>query len=289
MHHGRNGWRDLGPLLPDGLTPGSREWAGSAVIDAGHRRLTLHYTAAGERGEAVPSFGQRLVETSATIAVDGDRIALGDWALPIDSVRPDGATYMRDMSGGAAIGTIKAFRDPAYFRDPATGAEHLLFAASLAASSSPWNGAVGLATRGPEGRWALQPPLAHADGVNNEMERPHLVLHDGRRHLFWSTQRRTFATGGPSGPNGLYGAVANRLSGPWRPLNGTGLVLANPSSAPFQAYSWQVLADLSVWSFVDLAGIDRPPANAAEARAHFGGCPAPVLRLRIEGDTTRLA
>ena len=193
------------------------------------------------------------------------------------------------MEGGGGIGTIKAFRDPAFFRDPADGRDYLLFAASLARSTSPWNGAVGIACRSNDGAWALLPPLVDANDLNNELERPHIVVRDGSYYLFWSTQRKVFADGGPSGPNGLYGMVADRLAGPWRPINGTGLVLANPPKAPYQAFSWLVLADLRVLSFVDLIGLDRPPHDAAEARAHFGGTPAPIVSLHLNGDRASLA
>lgn len=285
MHKRGDDWADLGPLLPDGFAPGSREWAGSAIIDQDHRNLTLYFTAAGVRGEAEPSFDQRLFETRASLA-PGPR--LSGWSEPVESIARDGRIYQSDLVGGGAIGTIKAFRDPAYFRDAADGSEHLVFAASLAGSASPWNGAVGHAAR-LDGRWTLQPPLIAADGVNNELERPHLVAAAGLYYLFWSTQAKVFASGGPTGPNGLYGMVADRFAGPYRPINGSGLVFANPSAAPFQAYSWLVLDDLRVLGFADNVGLNRLPAGPAEARAHFGGTPAPELQLRLQGDRAWLA
>lgn len=284
MHQVGDDWRDLGWLLPDGLAPGSREWAGSAVVDPGHCRLTLFFTAAGQRGETAVGFDQRLFETSA----DLDGFAVGKWSQPRELVVADGVRYVRDMIGGGAIGTIKAFRDPAWFRDPADGREYVLFAGSLAQSSSRWNGAIGSARRH-GGQWKLRPPLIAADGVNNELERPHVIVHDHRYYCFWSTQAKVFADGGPVGPNGLYGMAADHFAGPWRPLNGTGLVLANPAAQPLQAYSWLVLDDLSVISFADLPGLDRPPADTGVARRHFGGTPAPVLQLELDGDRSRLA
>lgn len=287
MHRLAAGWTDCGLLLPDGLAPGSREWAGSAVIDAAHQWLTLYFTAAGARGEAETSFDQRLFETQARLTLD-PHPRFVDWTTPIESVARDGAIYQSELSGGGAIGTIKAFRDPAWFRDPADGRAHLLFTASLAQSACPWNGAIGRAERVGE-KWVLQEPLISADGLNNELERPHLIARDDLYYLFWSTQAKVFAPAGPVGPTGLYGMVADRIEGPWRPLNGSGLVVANPASAPFQAYSWLVLADLRVLSFADQLGLDRLPASVAEARAHFGGTPAPELRLALRGDRAWLA
>lgn len=283
MHQVGHDWRDLGPLLGEGFSPGSREWSGSAIISA-QNEVTLYYTVAGRRGEAEVSFEQRLFETRASLKVNGDAISFGPWSQPREMLSPDGVHYMRDMAGGGGVGTIKAFRDPAYFRDPADGIDYILFAASLARSNSAWNGAVGLARRSENNQWRALPPLVEADGLNNELERPHVIVHGGRYYLFWSTQQKVFASNGPAGPTGLYGMVADRLSGPWLPINGSGLVFANPADAPFQAYSWLVLPDLRVQSFADQVGLATPPQNGSEARAHFGGSPAPELRLALSGD-----
>lgn len=287
MHDTAEGWRDLGNLLPESLSPGSRLWSGSAIVDDDGKSVTLYFTAAGRRSERALSFDQRLFETRATITIEAGRVALGSWETPVESVVADGEIYARDMAGGGAIGTIKAFRDPAWFQDPADGAEYLLFAGSIADSVSPWNGAVGVA-RKVEQRWQLELPLISADGVNNELERPHMLCHGGQYHCFWSTQRKVFAADGPIGPTGLYGMVADRFAGPWRPLNGTGLVFANPSDAPIQAFSWLVLADLSVLSFIDRPGLSAEPDSVSVARRHFGGTPAPHLQLVLDQDRAML-
>ena len=268
--HDGAGWSDLGDALPDGLSPGSREWSGSAILDG--NRLTLFFTAAGRRGEAGISYEQRLFAVTARLD-DGHR--LSDWSVPVEAVRSDGIVYHPAQQDDGVVGTIKAFRDPAYFRDPADGAEYLLFTGSLAASPSAFNGAIGLAQR-VGGAWTLLPPLLHADTVNNELERPHVVVHKGHYYLFWSTQASVFAPG-ITAPTGLYGMVAERLLGPYVPLNGSGLVLANPAAAPSQSYSWLVLADLRVASFIDLLDDGA-----------FGGVPGPMRHLVLDGATTQL-
>jgi len=183
-------------------------------------------------------------------------------------------------------GTIKAFRDPAYFRDPVSGSHYVFFAGSLAGSRSAFNGVVGAAVAGgdPVDDWRILPPLLSADGLNNELERPHVVHHGGAYYLFWSTQVHVFDPAGPTGPTGLYGMVSDRLDGGWEPLNRTGLVFANPPQAPAQAYSWLVLPDLSVTSFVD----DWGPIDGARGR-RFGATFAPDLRLRLDGAAAMLA
>jgi levansucrase len=264
-------WHDRGALLPPQLSPGSREWAGSARLD-NSGRLLLYMTAAGHSGEETISFNQRLFALSAQLQA-GDTVAtLSDWRGPEPIVVPDGDVYVADLEGGGAVGTIKAFRDPSWFTDPATGGLGITFAASLGRSEHECNAAVGLAVHRGD-HWELQAPIATGDGISNEMERPHIVAHAGRIYLFWSVLGKVFAPG-HNWPTGLYGAVADSLEGPWRLLNGDGLVVCNPGTAPAQAYSWVVNSDLSVWSFADMIG--APPA--------FAGCPAPIFRLHLVDD-----
>lgn len=276
-------WVDLGPVLPDQPVPYEREWAGSAMTN-GHR-VTLFFTAAGV-SDRPGGFQQSLYQCEASIGADG--LPVG-WTAPAPSLRAGGPCYQPADAHHGEPGRIKAFRDPAWFRDPADGNAYLVFTGSLAGSASDYNGAVGIARQTPHG-WQPMPPLIHADGVNNELERAHVVVHQGRYYAFWATQRGTFAPELRHAPNGLYGMVSDSLFGDYRPLNKTGLVLANPVEEPFQTYSWFVSADLTVSSFIDFWGLHGGPVpEGAAAAAHFGGVPAPLLRLAIEGDRCQLA
>ena len=265
------GWVDHGAVLPAMPVPYEREWAGTALLDDGV--VTLFFTAAGSAARA-GGYQQELWATHAPLGEDGWPAG---WSQPAPLVTGYGPHYMPADAHEGAPGTIKAFRDPAYFRDPADGAEYLAFTASLAGSASAFNGAFGLARKGPS-RWALTPPCLHAEGVNNELERAHLVFHGEHYYAFWSTQTATFADGLRHAPGGLYGMVADSMAGPWRPLNGTGLVLANPADRPQQTYSWYVDADLTVCSFVDVL----PDGS-------FGGVPARLLQLALDGEHAGLA
>ncbi len=197
-------WRDCGYLLPDELNPGSREWAGSTLYDAASGRVTLFYTVTGRRGDSGRSFEQRLFQTSGKLERAGDTIRVTGWSEPVESVAADGRTYVIVNQTVGEPGFIKGFRDPFHFRDPADGADYLLFTASDPASTSSFNGVVGLARAAGPGfsGWTLLPPLVSAAGVNNEMERPVLRVHGGRYYLFWSTQRRTFDPAGRLVPTG---------------------------------------------------------------------------------------
>jgi levansucrase len=279
--HGR--WRHLGPVMPDGFSPGSREWSGSALLGPDRKVLTLFFTAAGRRHEGQPTFEQRLFTAEATLEGSTANRSFAAWRGLREIVDRDPSCYMASDAGTGEVGTIKAFRDPAYFRDPSDGQRYLFFAGSRAGAASDFNGVIGVIQAQRAG-WYLLPPLIDATDVNNELERPHVVAHDGAYYLFWSTQSSVFAPSQAGAPTGLYGMVAASLDGEWEPLNGTGLVFGNPPSAPRQAYSWLVLPDLSVISFIDDWG--RGAAETGPRR--FGATFAPELRLRLSGASATL-
>lgn len=283
---GADGWRDHGNAFPDGLTPGSREWAGCAVLMDDGVTVQHFFTAAGRRGEESQSFEQRLFVSEGRLDAEGP----GQWQIPRELVVADGIRYVLDRQDTGAPGLIKGFRDPAWLRDPATGMAHLLFTGSAAWSNDAFNGNIGIVTL-QGGEWQLGNPLVEAIGVNNELERPHVLVRDGRYYLFWSTQSHTFAPSAVAGPNGLYGMVADCIEGPWRPINGSGLVAANPDSEPKQSYSWWVTGEAEVWSFVDYWGMEgRNTADHPELlRSNFGGTAAPRFNLNFEGDRVTVA
>jgi len=287
LSRGAEGWRDHGNALPDGLTPGSREWAGSAVLHEDGRTVTLFYTVAGRPDETALTFEQRLFAVVGELGAEGPAA----WGRPAELFAADGTRYaLANDAVERGPGTLKAFRDPFFFRDPVTAEAHLVFTASAGWTADSHNGMVGLATLTPAG-WVLEDPLVEAVGVNNELERAQAHYRAGRYYLFWSTQTHTFAPAAPQGPNGLYGMVAESLRGPWRPLNGSGLVAANPAGEAAQSYSWIVTGEDEVWSFVDYWGMaGRKPADHPHlVRSHFGGTAAPVFRLVFDDDRVTLA
>lgn len=285
------GWSDGGFLLPEALNPGSREWAGSTIYDATTGRVTLFFTATGRRDDDSKSFEQRLFQTHGILRRDGARLSVTDWSPATQSVAADGVHYMVVDQSTGEPGFIKGFRDPFYFSDPEDGREYLLFTASDPQSTSAFNGVIGVAEGRDLSGWTLRPALISAAGLNNELERPVMRYVDGRYYVFWSTQRKVFAPGVANGPNGLYGMVADRFAGPYRPLNGSGLVAPNPDAEPYQTYSWWVSDTLEVSGFVDLWGLEGqcPVQNPALVAEHFGGAPAPRFRLALDGDSAQIA
>lgn len=286
-------WRDHGNAMPDGYSPGAREWAGSARLDARIGdvgcRFTLYFTAAGRRGQT-PSFEQRLFSAQGDLAIDGADVRTANWQPVELCAESDYVRYAPTNAGDGQPGMIKAFRDPAIFHDPASGCDYLLFTGSAGWDDHAYNGVVGLAQRTPQG-WQLLDPIAQAIGVNNELERAHMRYRGGRYYLFWVTQRHTFNSDGPTGPNGLYAMVGDSVTGPWQPVNATGLVCSNPDAEPVQAYSWWVTGEDEVVAFTDYWGMQgRKLADHPElVRSQFGGVPAPVAKLIFDGDRVRLA
>ena len=266
----------LGPALPDDWSPGSREWSGSAVINPASRQVTLAFTAAGRRGEQATTFEQRMFRTTGEL--NGARV--DHWSAPEELVRADDDHYQRVVQATGEIGKIKAFRDPDLFRDPADGQRWIVFTASSARQPGDYDGVIGAAIEGASGETLILPPLIDGSGTNNELERPHVRLFDGIYYLFWSTQSHVFAPANGEWPTGLYGAVAESMAGPWQLLNGSGLVAANPPEAPAQAYSWLVLPDGMVTSFVDRWG--------KTADRNFGGTFAPFVALALDGKCATL-
>jgi levansucrase len=285
MRHAAGTWTDCGNALPDALTPGNAEWAGSCVLHDDGASITLFFTASGHRGQG-PSFAQRIFGAKGEL-VGGH--TPGHWQQPEELFEADGALFMPAVSADGAPGMIKAFRDPAWFRDPADWAKYLLFTGSAGWSHDPYNGLVGYAKLN-GGRWELGRPLIHAVGVNNELERPHIICRDRRYYLFWSTQRHTFSPHVTAGPNGLYCAYAEHFEGPWHLANGNGLVIGNPPGEPSQAYSWWVTGEGEVWSFIDHWGMKgRTFASHPELlRSQFGGTPAPTFHLNFAGDRVEI-
>lgn len=283
-------WTLHGPVFPDGFTPGSREWSGSAVLDTDSGKLTAYFTAAGRRGLRGPSFEQRLFQACCRLEHMDGSFSLTNWTNLAESIVADCDHYMLANQTEGRAGEILGFRDPAWFRDPASAKAYLFFTGSSARSVSRWTGVIGVAEADAAGVWQLLPPVIDACEVNNELERPHMRCVNGRYYLFWSTQRKVFAPNEADAPSGLYGAVAPSPLGPFRLLNGSGLVAATPDDAPAQEYSWWVMADLSVIGFADYPGLADPAVltDAAQRRARFAGYPAPLFRIALDGASAKV-
>jgi levansucrase len=292
-------WRYGGNLFPGAIAFGSREWAGSTVLIGDE--VHVFYTASG--GDQAPPGErtnplQRLATASGRIHADAN----GVWFTGLRNQRiiaePDGRLY-QTLAQSQAGPIIYAFRDPFAFRDPEDGEVYLLFEGNTGGTAGShscgprelgpvppghqvppesrfYTGNIGLAraTRANLRRWQLLPPLLSANCVNQQTERPHLVIQHGDYYLFTISHTFTFAPG-LTGPDGLYGFLGESLRSEYRPLNASGLVLGNPADAPTQQYSEYVMPNWLVESFIDTL-----PGEI------FGGTLAPTLRIEVDGAST---
>jgi len=295
-------WRDGGPLFSEAAL-GTRQWAGSALIDDGE--LYLYYTAAGDEDVAELTYTQRLaVAHGGSLDPSGEQLTIeGSWSHEI-LLEPDGEYYETEAQSGEMTYT---FRDPWFFKDPQTDEIHLLFESNTPVESEEcggdrdqqaFNGCVGLATSssGDPLEWEFRPPIFDSVCVNQEIERPHLVVHEGRYYLFVSSHVDTFAPG-LAGYDALYGFVADSVGGDYQPLNESGLVVTNPATAPFQAYSWLAVPcgdELLVEGFLNyptlgVESLDEIGARSGdEQRRAFAGTLTPTLRVELAGDNSRI-
>jgi levansucrase len=292
-------WRYGGHLFPRRSPFGSREWAGSAVIVG--NQVNAFYTASGgdgnEPGERANPL-QRLAHASGRIHADDDGVWFTGFRNHRIIAEPEGRMY-QTLEQSQAGPIIYAFRDPFVFRDPADGQVYLLFEGNSGGEAGThtcgprelgpvppghqvppesrfYTGNIGLAeARGANlRRWRLLPPLLSANCVNQQTERPHLVIEDGQYYLFTISHTFTFAPG-LTGPDGLYGFIGPSLRSDYDPLNASGLVLGNPADAPVQQYSEYVMPNWLVESFIDTL-----PGEI------FGGTLAPTLEIKPDGAST---
>ena len=292
-------WRYGGDLFPQRSPFGSREWAGSTVLVG--NQVNAFYTASGgdgnEPGERANPL-QRLAHASGRIHADANGVWFTGFRNHRIIAEPDGRMY-QTLAQSQAGPIIYAFRDPFVFRDPADGQVYLLFEGNSGGEAGShtcgprelgpippghavppdsrfYTGNIGLAeaTGANLRRWRLLPPLLSANCVNQQTERPHLVIEDESYYLFTISHTFTFAPG-LTGPDGLYGFHGPSLRSDYDPLNAGGLVLGNPADAPVQQYSEYVMPNWLVESFIDTL-----PGEI------FGGTLAPTLEIRPDGAST---
>ncbi|ELK48096.1 MULTISPECIES: glycoside hydrolase family 68 protein [unclassified Halobacillus] len=299
-------WELGGKVFEDGEALGSRQWAGSAMVDDGE--LHMFYTATGRKGEEKLSYEQRLATASADIKSRYGKISFDNWSDHEVILEPDGETY-QTMEQSEEGDIAYTFRDPWFFQDPKTEEEYILFEANSGGTpaeraekdgkeqseSTLYNGSIGIAKAQNDEltEFKAQDPLLEAEEVNQELERPHIVVKGGKYYLFTSTHTNKFAPG-ISGEDGLYGFYAKDLQGDYEPLNESGLVLTNPADEPYQTYSWTVMPDGKVISFANFADLDGLTIDEIGSQSeayqfdHFGGTLAPTVELQLSGKKTKI-
>lgn len=318
--YSKNGkdWTLGGELFPKGTAFGQRQWAGSAMLDGD--QIHAFYTATGREGQAQLTYEQRIATATGKIVADSNGVRFENWDKHRIILEPDGKYYQTVEQAKQGESGGYAFRDPMWFKDPNNGKEYILFEGNsggtvserqfkpeyagsaeylqqhpVPAGAAHANGNIGIAevVNGDLNNIKMLPPLVEANYVNEELERPHVVVKDKKYYLFTDSHINKYAEG-ITGPEGMYGFVSDTLIGGYKPLNGSGLVIANPADNPYQAYSWLVTPELNVVGFAQFGDLNGMTVGEIGNQSpefqfsHFGGTLAPTVKISLNGDTTKI-
>jgi len=315
MFYSKNGkdWTYAGIPYDYDKALGHMQWAGTAMLDE-KGKVHLFYTATTDMNANggkewdetnwTQRAEQRIAKTTFDIGADKDGVHLTNEGEHRIILEADGTYYETVENWNGNI--ITAFRDPFFFQDPNTGKEYIIFEGqagsdrnqlkpenigdeayrathSVPAGAEKYNGNIGIAEVLDHDvtKLKLLPPLLESVGANHQLERPHVVVNGDNYYLYTISHTFTYAPG-LTGPDGVYGFVGKGgIRSDYKPLNGSGLVIGNPSDNPYQAYSWMVLPDETVISF-----INEP--RDENGQVHYAGTFAPTLKLNVDGDKTEI-
>ncbi len=213
-------WQDLGVLLKPGRR-GSWDdlsvWSGNAYRENG--KYYLFYTGRNRRDGWPPEKTQRI-----GLATSTDGLRWRKTGKPL--LEPDGRWYETPGSEyGETSPVCRAWRDPVVVKE--NGKYYMFFTAKTRDGDPRYRGCIGLAVANRmEGPWEVRPPVL-APGRYAEMEVPQLIHRNNRWYLFFSTLKEGYSPTWAeqfSPTTGLHCYVADRLTGPYRALNGSGIV-----------------------------------------------------------------
>lgn len=267
-------WSYRGLAIAEGSARGTRQWSGSAVLIGD--RVHLFYTAVGAgdyRGSdwLHEDHVQRVAHATSQIHVAPEGIRLDEHGFSGSAVVAEGdGTRYQTAEQARESEIIYGFRDPFVFAD---GDDVFMTFTGNMPGPGCFTGNVGLARARDEAldSWELLAPLLDASGVNQQLERPHIVRAGGLHYLFFITHQYTYAPG-LRGPDGIYAFVGDSLRSDYRPVNGSGAVAVSALDVTPQRFADYVMPNWLMEGFIDAVGGRR------------GGTLAPTLRLAADGD-----
>ncbi|MFP4498309.1 MAG: glycoside hydrolase family 68 protein [Vulcanimicrobiota bacterium] len=208
-------WKDLGPTLE----PGKKgEWDDKAIWTGNvykkeNGEYLFFYTGRNERDDQIQRIG---------LARSEDGINWKKEEKPI--LEPDGRWYETDEPSPI----YKAWRDPEIVKDEKSGKYLMYFTAKTKDGDEKYKGCIGLAQADNlEGPYEALPPVL-APGKYAQMEVPQIIKRNDKVYLFFSSMEKDYnpewadKIGGPQ--CGLHAYVGDSLKGPFKPLNGDGVI-----------------------------------------------------------------
>ena len=299
-----------GLLFPRRLFSDIQEWSGSTLLRSDGSVQTFYTTAMGHTRNGIWQTLQRLATAIQRPIVNDGVLTFSEPQYHNLLLEPDGHFYQtvdqaddneqrmptqHNRSYGNDQVNNLCFRDPFFFRDPATQKNYLLFEANTGPANDAEgtvrrdyigsdnfdpnyrptvddlkaNGCVGIAefTDDQYTKLTMMAPLLTSNLVTDEIERITVILRDGSYYLFCVTHgnKMTILNDMLVNRDMLLGFKAPSLFGPYTPLNGSGVVIQQKSEGDMYAgqennqqyvYSWNVLPDLSVLSYANYSYSD---------------------------------
>lgn len=137
-----------------------------------------------------------------------------------------------------------------------------------------------------QANWTLLDPIISCLGVTEQFSRPQILFNGPYTYIVGSVSASAF-TGSIYSPTGLYGFYSETgLFGSYSPMNGSGFIVGNPTSAPSQTSSFYCDSMFNVYSTIEILPKDgaQDPNNPKTYRV--GGTPAPTVQMVVNEDET---
>ncbi|MDO4916282.1 MAG: glycoside hydrolase family 68 protein [Rothia sp. (in: high G+C Gram-positive bacteria)] len=314
-------WTYGGYLFPDNTSVSTTEWSGSTRLMQGNK-VRVFYTATtfGTPRPGTAAKPAVIATVEAQIKATKSGVTFSHFGDHKTILEPDGKWYQTKEQN-----PYFSFRDPFTFEDPANpGKTFMLFEGTGAGvpgeaetlitkedlgyrEGDPYaetvdevngmgvfwqRGNIGLAvaTNKELTAWKMLPPILTAYGVNDQTERPQMLIENGNYYLFTISHQYTYAAG-LRGPDGVYGFVGKGIRSDFQPMNGSGLVLGSPtdlnlpSARPEDPQSGQNQRQFQAYShYIQPGGLVQSFIDNVEGRR--GGTLSPTVKINYSGATS---
>ena len=211
-------WQDVGPAINTGekgtWDEGNAMWTGN-VYKKDNGEYMFLYTAADKEDD--------MLFQRVGLARSKDGVKWEKEDKPF--LEPDGKYYETTEKDSPIV---RAWRDPTIVKDEENGKYNMYITAKTKDGDPTYRGCIALATADEiDGKYEAQPPVI-APGYYAQMEVPQVIQKNGKVYMFFSSMEKDYnpewaeKIGGPQ--TGLHCFVGDSLKGPFKPLNGNGVV-----------------------------------------------------------------